>query len=300
MMEFYTKKESEAVRMVSDRVREHDDYEYEDWTPDQIINPKLKTHSFKNSFSFINPACGRSRVKKLDDLERWIALRNILEKYPPFIEIVGYDSAIPAGTDIKWINRIEKAAQSLQVDAKRGFAWQNEYLNSERIMRPISLLRLKNESDGLTAEIADSAQIHGQTKHKTAKVLFIHNQKKVAPFKTKAFVAALREILINKSGYDFVYGHPAERDQETHPKNSLTDKRFKTHHSFEIIDDGWCHTYKVSNLTEFWRWCGFLVHFSPEDQTDIAVSFMSDKYKKYLFGKSEDLWQQVIDYNKSK
>ena len=36
-------------------------------------------------------------------------------------------------------------------------------------MHPISLLRLKNESDGLTAEIADSAQIHGQTKHKTAK-----------------------------------------------------------------------------------------------------------------------------------
>ena len=48
-MEFYTKKESEAVRMVSDRVREHDDYEYEDFTPDQIINPKLKTHSFKFS-----------------------------------------------------------------------------------------------------------------------------------------------------------------------------------------------------------------------------------------------------------
>ena len=197
-MEFYTKKESEAVRMVSDRVREHDDYEYEDFTPDQIINPKLKTHSFNNSFSFVNPAGGRSRVKKLDDLERWIALRNILEKSPPFIEIVGYDSAIPAGTDIKWINKVEKAAQSLQIAADRGFAWQNEYSHGERIMRPISLLRLKDESSGLTAEIADSAQIHGQTKHKTVKVFFIHNRKKVAPFKTKAFVAALREILINK------------------------------------------------------------------------------------------------------
>ncbi|HBY70014.1 MAG TPA: hypothetical protein DEG69_21055, partial [Flavobacteriaceae bacterium] len=119
-----------------------------------------------------------------------------------------------------------------------GFAWQNEYSGSERIMRPISLLRLKDESSGLTAEIADSAQIHGQTKHKTVKVFFIHNRKKVAPYKTKAFVAALREILINKSGYDFVYGHPAERDQESHPNNSLTDKRFKTHHTFEIIDDG--------------------------------------------------------------
>ena len=42
--------------------------------------------------------------------------------------------------------------------------------DSERIIRPISLLRLKNESDGLSAEIADSNQIHGQTKHKTAKV----------------------------------------------------------------------------------------------------------------------------------
>ena len=44
-MVYYSDKESEAVRMLVDRVREHDDYEYEDFTPDQIINPKLKTHS---------------------------------------------------------------------------------------------------------------------------------------------------------------------------------------------------------------------------------------------------------------
>jgi len=65
-MVYYSDKESEAVRMLADRVREHDDYEYEDFTPDQIINPKLNTHSFKNSFSFMNPAGGRSRVRKLD------------------------------------------------------------------------------------------------------------------------------------------------------------------------------------------------------------------------------------------
>ena len=43
-MVYYSDKESEAVRMLADRVREHDDYEYKDFTPDQIINPKLKTH----------------------------------------------------------------------------------------------------------------------------------------------------------------------------------------------------------------------------------------------------------------
>ena len=141
-MEFYTKKETESVRMLADRVREHDDYEYEDFTPDQIINPKLKTHYFNNSISFMHSAGGRSRVKKLDDLERWIALRNILEKYPPFLEIVGYDSAIPAGTDTKWINKGEKAAQSLQVEAHRGFGWQNEFSGNESTMSTISLLRI--------------------------------------------------------------------------------------------------------------------------------------------------------------
>ena len=164
-------------------------------------------------------------------------------------------------------------------------------------MKPLALLKLKGQNSALSAEIIDSNQIHGQTDHKVIKILFIMNSGRVAPYKTKAFIAALHKILIYECGYDFAYGHVADCPQPDHKNNSIKDQRFRKHHEWELSEDDWAHTYEISNLCHYWNLMGFMVTPSPEDAADLAVSFMSVKYKQHLTNLAAGMWAQVFEYN---
>ena len=296
-MEYYTSNEAQAVAQISRRVVDTRGREYEDWSPEEIINPKLKRYSYNPSSNFLNPFENSRRVRKMDDLERWIAFRKILQAYPKFIEIDGYNGIIPSETGNDWVKMIESAASGHRMRCVRGRGYQNEHNQAERVLKPLALLKLKDQNSGLSAEIIDSNQIHGQTEHKVIKILFIMNSGRVAPYKTKAFIAALRAILIDKCGYDYCYGHVADCPQPNHKNNAKKDQRFRKHHEWELYEDGWAHSYEISNLCHYWNLMGFLVSPSPEDYADVAVSFMSDKYKKYLTNLAAEVWVQVFDYN---
>ena len=173
-------------------------------------------------------------------------------------------------------------------------------INCERVLKPISLLKLQDQRSSLTAQLVDSDGVHGKSNHKIAKILFIQNEGRIAPYKTKGFVRSVRELLIDKCGYDFVYGHSANCDQLDHQHNSLgTDKRFDNHHNFSLTIDSKQHAFAVSNLCHFWNLMGFTVTPSPENENDLAVSLMSAEYKKFLLNLAPELWGQVFDYNKS-
>ncbi len=296
-MEYYTSNEAQAVAQISQRVADTRGREFEDWSPEEIINPKLKRYSYNPSMSLLNSFGGSRRMKKLDDLERWIAFRKVLQAYPKFIEIDGYDGGIPRDTDDGWVKMVESAATGDGMGCVRGRGCQNEYDQAERVLKPLALLKLKDQNSGLSAEVIDSNQIHGQTEHKVIKILFIMNSGRVAPYKTKAFIAALRAILIDKCGYDFCYGHVADCPQPNHKNNAKKDQRFRKHHEWELSEDGWAHSYEISNLCHYWYLMGFMVTPSPKDAADVAVSFMSDKYKQHLTNLAAWMWTQVFEYN---
>ena len=299
-MEFYGDNEIAAVRMIADRVRETDEYEYEGWSPEEILDPTRKSYIFDSSLSFLKPIYCRKGAIKINDLDRSLGFRKRLKNYPPFIHIEGYESDASSRAETGWIKMIENAAKSLHISAQRGFGWQNQYSNCERVLKPISLLKLQDQRSSLTAEIIDSDQVHGKSNHTIAKILFIQNEGRIAPYKTRAFVRSVRELLIDKCGYDFVYGHSANCDQLDHQHNSLgTDKRFDNHHNFSLTIDSKQHAFAVSNLCHFWNLMGFMVTPSPENENDLAVSLMSAEYKKFLLNLAPKLWGQVFDYSKS-
>ena len=174
--------------MIADRVRETDEYEYEGWSPEEILDPTRKSYIFDSSLSFLSPIYCRKGAAKINDLDRSLGLRKLLKKYPPFIHIEGYESDASSRAETGWIEGIEKATESLHISTQRGFGWQNQYSNCERVLKPISLLKLQDQRSSLTAEIVDSDQVHGKSTHKIAKILFIQNEGRIAPYKTKGLV----------------------------------------------------------------------------------------------------------------
>ena len=117
-MEFYGDNEIAAVRMIADRVRETDEYEYEGWSPEEILDPTRKSYIFDSSLSFLSPIyCGKGAAK-INDLDRSLGLRKLLKNYPPFIRIEGYESDACPRAENEWIERIEKAAESLHISAQ--------------------------------------------------------------------------------------------------------------------------------------------------------------------------------------
>ena len=161
-MEYYTSNEAQAVAQISRRIADTRGREFEDWSPEEIIQPKLKRYSYNSSSNFLNPFGSSRRIRKMDDLERWIAFRKILQAYPKFIEIDGYDGGIPRDTDDGWVKMGESAASGDGMGCVRGRGCQNEYIQAERVLKPLALLKLKDQNSGLSAEIIDSNQIHAK------------------------------------------------------------------------------------------------------------------------------------------
>ena len=69
-MEFYGDNEIAAVQMIADRVRETDEYEYEGWSPQEILVPTRKNHHLEHSPNCLN--WGQFRVICCQDRRRQI------------------------------------------------------------------------------------------------------------------------------------------------------------------------------------------------------------------------------------
>jgi hypothetical protein len=299
-MEFYSKAEAKAVQQIASRVNEMREQEWRDWSPEQIINPSLRRYSFNHEamFSFTSIP-GSRRIKRMTDIDRWMAFQDVLKEFPRFIQM-GQEYANRSADEEQadWVEAIASAAESENMTVGVGTAYQNQFSGGVRMAKPLTVMKLSDVESDIYAEVADNKQLGDTGKHKTLKLLYIHNPGKVAPYRTKSFVRRLREALLGTCGYSLVYAHVADCDQPDKKHNAARDKRFRTHHAWEVTVDNWAHSYDISNLCHYWNIvCGFMVCPSPEDSADVCVCFMAKEYREYLFGLKPELAEQVFEYN---
>ena len=299
-MEFYTKAEAKAVQQIASRVNEMREQEWRDWSPEQIINPSLRRYSFNHEamFSFTSIP-GSRRIKRMTDIDRWMAFQDVLKEFPRFIHMgQEYTSRRADEEQADWVEAIASAAETENMTVGVGTAFQNQFSGGVRVAKPLTVMKLSDNESDIYAEVADNKQLGDTGKHKTLKLLYIHNPGKVAPYRTKSFVRRLREALLGTCGYSLVYAHVADCDQPDKKHNAARDKRFRTHHAWEVTVDGWVHPYVISNLCHYWNIvCGFMVCPSPEDPADVCVCFMAKEYREYLFDLKPELAEQVFEYN---
>ena len=299
-MEFYSKAEAKAVQQISSRVNEMREQEWRDWSPEQIINPSLRRYSFNHEamFSFTSIP-GSRRIKRMTDIDRWLAFQDVLKEFPRFIQM-GQEYANRSADEDQadWVEAIASAAETENMTVGVGTAFQNQFSGGVRVAKPLTVMKLSDNESDIYAEVADNKQLGDTGKHKTLKLLYIHNPGKVAPYRTKSFVRRLREALLGTCGYSLVYAHVADCDQPDKKHNAARDKRFRTHHAWEVTVDNWAHSYDISNLCHYWNIvCGFMVCPSPEDPADVCVCFMAKEYREYLFDFKPELAEQVFEYN---
>jgi hypothetical protein len=299
-MEFYSKAEAKAVQQISSRVNEMREQEWRDWSPEQIINPSLRRYSFNHEamFSFTSIP-GSRRIKRMTDIDRWLAFQDVLKEFPRFIHM-GQEYANRSADEDQadWVEAIASAAETENMTVGVGTAFQNQFSGGVRVAKPLTVMKLSDNESDIYAEVADNKQLGDTGKHKTLKLLYIHNPGKVAPYRTKSFVRRLREALLGTCGYSLVYAHVADCDQPDKKHNAARDKRFRTHHAWEVTVDNWAHSYDISNLCHYWNIvCGFMVCPSPEDPADVCVCFMAKEYREYLFDLKPELAEQVFEYN---
>jgi hypothetical protein len=90
----------------------------------------------------------------------------------------------------------------------------------------------------------------------------------------------------------------ADCDQPDKEHNApKDDKRFLTHHAWEVTVDDWTHSYAISNLCHFWNLMSFMVCPSPEDAADVCVCFIAKDYREHLFDLKPELAEQIMEYN---
>ena len=192
-MEYYTSNEAQAVAQISRRIADTRGREFEDWSPEEIIQPKLKRYSYNPSSRVSSILLVSSRRMRKTGRSRTVDRFSgkFYRPTPSSSRLTATTAASLRATEDGWVKMVESAASGDGMGCVRGRGCQNEYNQAERVLKPLALLKLKGQNSGLSAEIIDSNQIHGQTEHKVIKILFIMNSGRVAPYKTKAFVAAL-------------------------------------------------------------------------------------------------------------
>ena len=299
-MEFYSKVEAKAVQQIASRVNEMREQEWQDWSPEQIINPSLRRYSFNHEvmFSFTSIP-GTRRIKRMTDIERWMAFQDLLKEFPRFIQMgEEYANGSADEDQADWVEAITSAANTQNMTVGVGTAYQNQFSGGLRVAKPLAVMKLSDNESDIYAEVADNKQLGDTGKHKTLKLLYIHNPGKVAPYRTKSFVRKLQEAFMVTCKYSLVYAHVADCDQPDKSHNAAKDKRFLTHHAWEVTVDDWAYSYDISNLCHYWNIvCGFMVCPSPEDPADVCVCFMAKEYREYLFGLKPELAEQVFEYN---
>ena len=297
MMVYYSEKEALAVKQIAQRIMEMPGREWNDWSSAEVLNPELKQFIHEDiNIDLRSPFRSLGKVKRLNSMDRWYVYQNLLKDFPRFIHM-DYQYKPGNKDKIEWVDSMISAAKGHEMSVWIGKAYQNQFSGGVRVARPIKVVKLLDDKSDIYAEVADNKQLGDNGKHKTLKLLYVHNEGKVAPYRTKSFVRRLREALMGQCEYSLVYSHVAECDQPDKRHNAAKDKRFLTHHAWEVTVDGWAHSYVISNLCHYWNLMGFMVTPSPEDSADLAVSFMSDKYKQHLTNLAAGMWAQVFEYN---
>ena len=193
--------------------------EWRDWSPEQIINPSLRRYSFNHEamFSFTSIP-GSRRIKRMTDIDRWMAFQDVLKEFPRFIHMgQEYTSRRADENQADWVEAIASAAETENMTVGVGTAFQNQFSGGVRVAKPLTVMKLSDNESDIYAEVADNKQLGDTGKHKTLKLLYIHNPGKVAPYRTKSFVRRLREALLGTCGYSLVYAHVADCDQPDNP-----------------------------------------------------------------------------------
>ena len=299
-MKYYSEAEALAVQQIASRVKEMRGREWEDWSPEEILDPQTKRfiHNDTN-IDLRNPFSSFGKIKRLKDVDRWYEYQRLLKEFPRFIHMSEeYVSQRADEEQADWVETITSAAETQNMTVGVGTAYQNEFFGAIRVAKPITVMKLSDVDSEIYAEVADNKQLGDTGTHKVLKLLYIHNPGKVAPYRTKSFVRRLREAFMGQCEYSLVYSHVAECDQPDKRHNAAKDKRFLTHHAWEVTVDGWAYSYDISNLCHYWNIvCGFMVAPSPEDPADVCVCFMAKEYWGYLFDLKPELAEQVFEYN---
>ncbi|MDB4703358.1 hypothetical protein OAF52_02035 [bacterium] len=293
-MQFYSNEEKASVEMLANRIGGSWGGVFNGWSKHEILKPETKKYLVDHDRMFWQPGrpAGRS-VHLLDDIERFVTFRNVLEEYPAFINITGYNTSLPNSVPTGWMDAMEAAAKDSEIDVVRGYGWRNFLKGGRRTLSHVGLLRA--QSGAIYAELMDGNEC-GDDGARICKILYIHNTEKVSPFKVRNFVSALKKLLLDGVGYDFAYGHAADCDQPDHPHNSKRCKRFKTWGNMKLVVGDRVDSFEVSNLQRYWQTMGMELFPSPE-AGPLAVGFYTDAFAERLMETAPETWQQVKEIN---
>ena len=300
-MEWYAEDEKLALKMISERIGESPNGEWNDWWPDAVLEPTKR--KFVTDYNLllgipgVTRRPGQSSVTRLGELDQWMSFREMLRNYPPFVSVVGFDGTVAGGIETDWMERLEKACSGYEVSCCRGFGWANKAEGGKRVLSALGLFRIEDVKSSIYVELMDGAQLDNDPDIQIMKILFLHNPGKVNPVGVRRFVDDLRSLIIDVVGYDIMYGHSANCDQKAHPHNSNVDKRFIKWGEMEIVLEGKTTRYRISRLTRYWGLQSFLIFPSPEDIPELAIGVIGSKYKSRLIESSPEAWAQIDAFN---
>ena len=285
-MVFVHDDEVKAVEELAERV-DYESYNYEGWTKFDLLNPKW----FKGEPSF--PQVGllqRQRPQFFTDIDRWKSFRECLRNHHPFVNVPRANKRALAGD-----SGLSKTIQNVGVT--RDFeVWtttaKSNFFDYERHRRssvdlPITVLTKNNCWVQLVQE--------GE---RYVKILGIVNEGR--PKSLCGWVTDLKQLLIDKCGFGFVFGHAMQFQSDlNYPNNTKVDRRFDHWKTVTIKTNSGPLVFNLNRLTKLWLRMGFSLAPSPETDESPALALYSDSFFQELLELKPDIWKQFEKLNSS-